>query len=368
MNHLVKHIFRGKKVLVTGHTGFKGSWLSLWLKELGATVIGYSLAPQTEHDNFVVTNLQSEVIDIRGDIRDSQKLNEVFQKYEPEIVFHLAAQPLVNYSYSHPKETYDVNVMGTLNVLEAVRINDSVKVCIMVTSDKCYENKEWVWGYREHDAMGGHDPYSSSKGCCELLISSYRNSYFPEDKYKQHQKLIASVRAGNVIGGGDWSANRIIPDCIRALENKEKIMIRNPKAVRPWQHVLEPLSGYLLLTEKLITEGARFSGAWNFGPKQGSLVPVEEVVTRIIKSWGSGSWDVISSQKERLHETTLLNLDTSKSKFKLNWSPRWSIGQTLDYTVEWYKNYKTHPDMRALCLNQIKQYRQIEDKNHRSSS
>lgn len=356
MNHLINHIFRGKKVLVTGHTGFKGSWLSLWLKELGATIIGYSLEPRTEHDNFVVTNLQSEVIDIRGDIRDFQKLDAVFQKYQPEIVFHLAAQPLVKYSYHHPKETYDVNVMGTLNVLEAIRLHESVRVGIMVTSDKCYENKEWVWGYRENDAMGGHDPYSSSKGCCELLISSYRNSYLLEDKYKEHQKLIASVRAGNVIGGGDWSANRIIPDCIRALESNQKIMIRNPKTVRPWQHVLEPLSGYLLLAEKLLTEGVRFSGAWNFGPKQNSIVPVEEVVTRMIKSWGSGSWGIVNAQEEQFYETTLLNLDTSKSKFKLNWSPRWSLEQALDYTVEWYKNYKVHPDMRTLCMKQIEQY------------
>lgn len=356
LNDNFNHVFQGKRVLITGHTGFKGSWLSIWLRELGATVIGYSLDPKNKNDNFVVTDLQSEIIDIRGDVRNFDKLNDVFSKYKPEMVFHMAAQSLVNYSYHHPKYTYDVNVMGTLNVLEAVRLHESVKVCIMVTSDKCYENKEWVWGYRENDSMGGHDPYSSSKGCCELLISSYRNSYFHEKKYEDHQKIIASVRAGNVIGGGDWSVDRIIPDCIRALENNQKIIIRNPRAVRPWQHVLEPLSGYLLLSEKILTEGTRFSGAWNFGPKLSSIVPVQEVVIGIIKSWGSGSWEISNVQEEEFHEATLLNLDISKAKFKLNWSPRWSLQQALDSTVEWYKNYNMN--MRELCVKQIRQYSQ----------
>lgn len=354
LNDNFNHVFQGKRVLITGHTGFKGSWLSIWLRELGATVIGYSLDPKNKNDNFVITNIQSEMIDIRGDIRDFNKLNDVFSKYKPEVVFHMAAQSLVNYSYHHPQYTYDVNVMGTLNILEAVRLHESVKVCIMVTSDKCYENKEWVWGYRENDSMGGHDPYSSSKGCCELLISSYRNSYFHEKKYEDHQKIIASVRAGNVIGGGDWAVDRIIPDCIRALEDNQKIKIRNPHAVRPWQHVLEPLSGYLLLTEKMLTEGTRFSGAWNFGPKRSSIVSVQEVVTGIIKSWGSGSWEILNVQEEEFHEATLLNLDISKAKFKLNWSPRWSLQQALDSTVEWYKNYNTN--MRELCVKQIQQY------------
>ena len=247
-----------KRILITGHTGFKGSWLSLWLNELGAAVIGYSLDPKNKNDNFNITNLQNNIIDIRGDIRDFNKLNKVFTDYKPEIVFHLAAQPLVKYSYEYPRETYEVNVVGTMNVLEAIRLHESAKIGIMVTSDKCYENKEWPWGYREIDPMGGHDIYSSSKGCCELLISSYRNSYFSEEKFSQHKKIIASVRAGNVIGGGDWSIDRIIPDCIRALESNKKIIIRNPTAIRPWQHVLEPLSGYLLLTEKIINNGILF--------------------------------------------------------------------------------------------------------------
>lgn len=360
MNHLLNNgfnnVFKGKRVLITGHTGFKGSWLSIWLQELGATVIGYSLDPENKNDNFVLTNIQNEMIDIRGDIRDFNKVNEVFSQYKPEIVFHLAAQSLVKYSYHHPKYTYEVNVMGTMNVLEAIRLHESVKVGIMVTSDKCYENKEWVWGYRENDPMGGHDPYSSSKGCCELLVSSYRNSYFQEKKYEHHQKVIASVRAGNVIGGGDWSVDRIIPDCIRALETNKEIIIRNPNTVRPWQHVLEPLSGYLLLTEKILKEGTHFSGAWNFGPKPSNIVTVEEIVTRMIKIWGSGNWIKSNAHQGELHETTLLNLDISKSKFKLKWEPRWSLQQALESTVEWYKIYNKRTNVREICVNQIKTY------------
>lgn len=362
MNELLRdgfnNVFRGKKVLITGHTGFKGSWLSIWLKELGATVIGYSLDPKNKKDNFIVTNLQNDIIDIRGDIRDFNKLNKVFEEHKPEIVFHLAAQPLVKYSYDFPKETYDINVMGTMNILEAIRLHESTKVGIIVTSDKCYENSEWVWGYRENDPMGGYDLYSSSKGCCELLISSYRNSYFPEKNYDQHKKIIVSVRAGNVIGGGDWSVDRIIPDCIRALESNREIVIRNPNAIRPWQHVLEPLSGYLLLTEKILTEGVCFSGAWNFGPTLNNMVSVKQLVTGIIKIWGYGDWVLPNEKQDEFHEATFLNLDISKAKFKLNWEPKWSLQQTLKHTVDWYKSYHTysHTRLRNLCISQIKQY------------
>ncbi|ENQ3108570.1 CDP-glucose 4,6-dehydratase [Bacillus cereus] len=352
------NVFHEKKVLITGHTGFKGSWLSIWLKELGATVIGYSLDPKSKKDNFILTNLQNDIIDIRGDIRDFNKLNKVFEEHKPEIVFHLAAQPLVKYSYDFPKETYDINVMGTMNILEAIRLHESTKVGIIVTSDKCYENSEWVWGYRENDPMGGYDLYSSSKGCCELLISSYRNSYFPEKNYDQHEKIVASVRAGNVIGGGDWSVDRIIPDCIRALESNHEIAIRNPNAIRPWQHVLEPLSGYLLLTEKILTEGVRFSGAWNFGPTLNNMVPVKKLVTSIVKIWGHGDWVLPNEKQDEFHEATFLNLDISKAKFKLNWEPKWSLQQTLKHTVDWYKSYHTHSctRLRNLCVSQIKQY------------
>jgi CDP-glucose 4,6-dehydratase len=240
---------KGKTVLITGHTGFKGAWLAIWLNEIGAKVIGYSLDPVGEKNLSVLSNIKDKIVDIRGDIRDLEKLKSVFDRYEPEVVFHLAAQPLVKYSYDYPVYTYEVNVIGTLNVLEGIRNCDATKVGIMITSDKCYENKEWVWGYRENDPVGGHDPYSSSKGCCEVLVSSYRNSYFPVERFAEHGKVIASVRAGNVIGGGDWSFDRIIPDCISALESNQDIVIRSPKSIRPWQHVLEPLGGILFLQQ-----------------------------------------------------------------------------------------------------------------------
>lgn len=358
LNQNFNNAFYGKTILITGHTGFKGSWLSLWLNELGATVIGYSLDPKNKNDNFNITNLQNNIIDIRGDIRDFNKLNKVFTDYKPEIVFHLAAQPLVKYSYEYPRETYEVNVVGTMNVLEAIRLHESAKIGIMVTSDKCYENKEWPWGYREIDPMGGHDIYSSSKGCCELLISSYRNSYFSEENFSQHKKIIASVRAGNVIGGGDWSIDRIIPDCIRALESNKNIIIRNPTAIRPWQHVLEPLSGYLLLTEKIINNGILYSGAWNFGPSLSNIVSVEKLVTSLLDIWGCGDWTAENIGPINFHEANLLNLDISKAKFNLNWQPKWSLQQTLENTIEWYKHYNsyTSSEMINLCISQIKQY------------
>lgn len=360
LNKNFNNAFYGKKILITGHTGFKGSWLSLWLNQLGATVIGYSLDPKNKNDNFNIIDLQNNVIDIRGDIRDFDKLNKVFTDYKPEIVFHLAAQPLVKYSYEKPKETYEVNIVGTMNILEAIRLHESTKIGIMVTSDKCYENKEWPWGYRENDPMGGHDIYSSSKGCCELLISSYRNSYFAEEKFSEHKKIIASVRAGNVIGGGDWSIDRIIPDCIRALESNKKIIIRNPSAIRPWQHVLEPLSGYLLLTEKIINNGILFSGAWNFGPSLNNIVPVEKLVTGIIDIFGRGDWTAENLGQVNFHEANLLNLDISKAKFTLNWQPKWSLQQTLENTIEWYKNYtSSSTEMINLCVSQIEQYGEL---------
>lgn len=342
------NIFKGKNVLVTGHTGFKGSWLSIWLRELGANVIGYALKPNSLKDNFSICGLKNHIIDVRGDIRNQHLINKVFEKYKPDIVFHLAAQPLVRYSYMHPKYTYEVNLMGTLNILEAVRNCEKTKAAIIITSDKCYENKEWIWGYRENDAMGGYDPYSSSKGCTELLVSSYRKSFF-------NNKGLASVRAGNVIGGGDWSCDRIVPDCINALEANESIVIRNPKAVRPWQHVLEPLSGYLKLGENILKDANKYSGAWNFGPNGESIISVEEVTKRLIKYWGNGTYKIIQSNGNDVHEANLLNLDISKAKFNLQWKPKWSIDEAIEKTVEWYKNYKSE-NMYALCLRQIKEY------------
>ncbi|AJA46879.1 CDP-glucose 4,6-dehydratase [Clostridium pasteurianum DSM 525 = ATCC 6013] len=348
------NIFKNKNVLVTGHTGFKGSWLSIWLRQLGANVIGYALDPVNQEDNFSRAGLKDNMVDIRGDIRDSSLLNKVFKKYNPEIVFHLAAQPLVRYSYEHPKYTYEVNVIGTLNLLEAVKSCKATKAAIIITSDKCYENQEWIWGYRENDPMGGYDPYSSSKGCVELLVSSYRNSFFNPKEYVKHNKVIASVRAGNVIGGGDWSKDRIIPDCINALKDNREIVLRNPKAVRPWQHVLEPLGGYLMLGAEILRNNTKFSGAWNFGPMEESIVSVEEITAKVIKYWGTGSYKALKSSSD-FHEANLLNLDISKAKFNLNWKPRWNVDKAVEKTVEWYKNYNS-TDVYKLCVNQINEY------------
>lgn len=345
--------FKDRTVLVTGHTGFKGTWLSIWLNMLGANVIGYSLDPVTHKNIFELSGIKDKIIDIRGDVRDSQAVEKVFQQYRPEIVFHLAAQPLVKYSYNHPKETYDVNVMGTLNILEAIRKTDETKTGIFITTDKCYENKEWVWGYRENDPVGGYDPYSSSKACCELLVASYRNSYFNENKFQEHGKVISTVRAGNVIGGGDWAENRIISDSIHALEKGKPISIRSPKSIRPWQHVLEPLNGYLLLTSQILLHGPAFSGAWNFGPGDEGIITVEKLVDLLVERWGDGSWTI--DKETDVHEAKLLSLDISKAKHKLNWTPRWNIFETIEKTAHWYKSYK-NCDIYNLCTKQIDEY------------
>lgn len=351
---LFNNVYKGKTVLVTGHTGFKGSWLSIWLIELGAKVIGYGLDPYTEKDNFVACGLDDRMIDIRGDIRDFDKLQQVFENYKPEIVFHLAAQSLVRLSYEIPKETYETNVMGTLNILECIRKINSVKVAIMITTDKCYENKEQVWSYRENDSMGGYDPYSSSKGCCELLIDSYRKSFMNPKDYEKHCKAIASVRAGNVIGGGDWSKDRIIPDCIRALIEHKDIEIRNPNAVRPWQHVLEPLNGYLLLASKMYEDGVSYCSGWNFGPDYDSIVSVKNIADIIVSKWGSGRCVDISDRNSP-HEANLLSLDCTKAKTYLKWSPKLNVDKALEITVNWYKYYK-NIDMYDFCKNQIITY------------
>ncbi|MFL0266617.1 CDP-glucose 4,6-dehydratase [Candidatus Clostridium radicumherbarum] len=347
--------YNGKTVLITGHTGFKGSWLALWLNKIGAKIIGYALDPVNDKDNYTLSKLKEKIIDVRGDIRDTEKLNAQFKSYKPEIVFHLAAQPLVRYSYEHPKYTYEVNVIGTLNILEAIRNTENTKVGIIITSDKCYDNKEWIWGYRENDPLGGYDPYSSSKGCVEILVSSYRNSFFNVDQYPLHHKAIATVRAGNVIGGGDWSTDRIVPDCIRALEADKTIVIRNPNSIRPWQHVLEPLSGYLALGEKLLNQEHIFSGAWNFGPNQESIINVEEFTKKIIKYWGSGNWISNFIYNKNLHESSFLSLDINKAKFFLNWYPKWNIDKAIEMTVQWYKSYNKQ-DIYELCSEQINEY------------
>jgi CDP-glucose 4,6-dehydratase len=355
MKNLIIETFKDKMVLVTGHTGFKGSWLSIWLRELGANVIGYALDPYTERDNFVKCSMSDKVIDIRGDIRDYNRIEQVFTEYSPEFVFHLAAQSLVRESYRIPKETYDVNVGGTVNVLENCRLSKSVKVIINVTSDKCYENRELRMGYREDDRLGGYDPYSSSKGCSELVTSAYRRSFFSPENFAGHGKILSSVRAGNVIGGGDWRTDRIIPDCIRDLENGKEILIRNPDAVRPWQFVLEPLGGYLLLAAKMIENQKKYSGAWNFGPEKTSIIPVKKLVDLVIKYWGNGSW-ISTEDTTLMHETHILSLNIEKVKKEMGWFPLLSVDEVVRLTIQWYRFYKQHENMYDFCKTQITDY------------
>lgn len=347
--------WNNKRVLMTGHTGFKGSWLSLWLQSMGAQVVGYALAPPTNPSLFDVAEVGKGMISIIGDIRDLEKLRTVFAEHKPEIVIHMAAQPLVRYSYIEPVETYSTNVMGTVNLLEAVRSTPSVKAVVNITSDKCYENREWVWGYRENEAMGGYDPYSSSKGCAELVASAYRNSYFHPDKYKQHGVAIASARAGNVIGGGDWAGDRLIPDILRAITEGQPVNIRNPHAIRPWQHVLEPLSGYLQLAQKLYEEGTAYADSWNFGPNDEDAKPVQWIVENLTQTWGEGaSWALDGG--DHPHEAHYLKLDCSKAKAKLDWHPRWRLDHTLGAIIDWHRAHRDGKDMRELSLNQIQQY------------
>ncbi len=334
---MFKNIYKNKKVLITGHSGFKGSWLALWLKTIGADVAGYSLAPPTEPNHFDLLNLDIE--SITGDIRDTDKLRQVFKEYKPEIVFHLAAQAIVRESYKDPAATFSSNVMGTVNVLEASRSIDTVRAIVNVTSDKCYENKEWPWGYREIDPVGGYDPYSASKGCAEIITGCWQKSFFNTEEYgKTHQTLLASARAGNVIGGGDWAPDRIIPDIIRAVHKKQKVKIRNPEAVRPWQHVLEPLSGYLQLGQKLFEGNRDFSQAWNLGPSDNEILSVENIVGIIKKMWPVMDYE-INKIPGQLHEAGMLKLDCSRAMLKLNWKPVWTCSRAVEQTISWYRNY-----------------------------
>lgn len=347
--------WKGKKIFLTGHTGFKGSWLSLWLQSMGAQVVGYSLAPPTKPSLFEVAEVGKGMTNINGDIRDLAKLQTSFAEHQPEVVIHMAAQALVRYSYIEPVETYLTNVMGTVNLLEAVRSTGSVKAVVNVTSDKCYENREWVWGYRENEAMGGYDPYSSSKGCAELVAAAYRTSYFHAEKYKEHGVALASVRAGNVIGGGDWADDRLIPDIMRAITQDKPVNIRNPHAIRPWQHVLEPLSGYLRLAQKLYEEGADYADGWNFGPNDEDAKPVQWIVDKLIKSWGEdASW--VLDGGDHPHEAYYLKLDCSKAKARLDWQPIWHLEEALIAIIVWHRAYLEGKDMRALTLRQISTY------------
>ena len=345
---VVNAAWKGRRVLVTGHTGFKGGWLSLWLHRMGAHVTGLSLPAPTEPSLFEQACLDEIVDHHIGDVRDERVVRDAIAAARPEIVFHLAAQPLVRYSYDSPVETYATNVMGTVHVLEACRKADSVKAVVCVTTDKCYENREWIWPYREEDPMGGHDPYSSSKGAAELVIASYRRSY-------PHGPKIASVRAGNVIGGGDWAGDRLIPDILRALMAGERPMIRNPASVRPWQHVLEALSGYLTVGERLLAGDDRAATAWNFGPSEDDAQPVGWIVERMLERWGGDiGWDQPNAPQP--HEAVLLRLDSSKARGLLGWKPRLDLNQSLTMIVDWYRLVASGADARVMTLAQIDEY------------
>ena len=343
--------WKGKRVFVTGHTGFKGSWLSLWLQLMGAEVKGFSLAPPTQPALFEVAkvgnNMQTEI----GDIRNLQQLSQSIRAFNPDVLLHLAAQPLVRLSYKEPVDTYSTNVMGTVNVLEAARYASNLKSVVIITTDKCYENREWEWGYRENEPMGGHDPYSNSKGCAELVVSAYRRSFF----YTNDTAAVASARAGNVIGGGDWANDRLIPDILRAFEQQQPVIIRNPLSTRPWQHVLEPLSGYLVLAERLYNEGNAFAEGWNFGPKDDDCQPVQWILEKMVQFWGEGAryeWD----KSEQPHEANFLKLDCSKAATRLKWHPQWRLADTLEKIVHWHRSWLQGADMQTHCLYEIKGY------------
>jgi CDP-glucose 4,6-dehydratase len=341
----------GKRVFLSGHTGFKGSWLSLWLQSLGAQVHGLALSPPATPNLFTVAQVAKGMTSSTiGDIRDLATVQRAMQVCQPDIVIHMAAQPLVRLSYAEPVETYATNVMGTVHVLEAARQSSSVKSLVVVTTDKCYDNKEWAWGYREDEPMGGHDPYSNSKGCAELVTSAYRRSFL-----QAQDKAVASARAGNVIGGGDWAADRLVPDILRAFEQNQPVVIRNPQATRPWQHVLEPLSGYLCLAEQLYTQGQALAEGWNFGPKDDDARPVQWIVEHMVKRWGNGaSWQQDGGVHP--HEANYLKLDISKAKARLGWQPRWPLATALEHITSWHRAWLEQQDMYQLCLAQIQQY------------
>lgn len=355
MKDLFDNIYKGRRVLVTGHTGFKGSWLCLILHRLGADIYGYALNQPTEPGLFKEAKIEKLMHSYIGDIRDLDFLQKVMLEVQPEIVIHMAAQPLVRESYKIPIETYSVNVMGTVNLLEACRHTPSVKVIVNITTDKCYENKEWHWGYRENEPMGGYDPYSNSKGCSELITSAYRSSYFNPSEYNHHGVAVATARAGNVIGGGDWASDRLIPDFIRAINKYEKVKIRSPYAIRPWQHVLEPLTGYLRLAAKLFVDGARYAQAWNFGPDDSDAQNVEWITQRICMLWGEGATYELDTNPQP-HEANFLKLDCSKAKAELGWYPRWNIERTLKTIVHWNKAFNNGENIRNVTLQQIDEY------------
>lgn len=355
---MTPEFWRGKRVFLTGHTGFKGSWLSLWLQSMGAELTGYALQPPTTPSLFEQARVGDGMTSITADIADLQQLVRAMRQARPEIVIHMAAQSLVRYSYDHPVETYLTNVMGTVHLLDAVRQTAGVKAVVNVTSDKCYDNREWVWGYREVDAMGGYDPYSNSKGCAELVSSSYRQSFFNPRDYAVHGVALATARAGNVIGGGDWARDRLVPDIVAAFGKGQPVHIRNPQAIRPWQHVLEPLSGYLELAERVFNEGAACAEAWNFGPSDGDARPVAWIVEQMADLWGEGAgWRVDDGVHP--HEAGYLKLDVSKARSRLNWHPMLPLREALKLVVDWAKRCEAGADARELTLEQIKSYQTV---------
>ena len=342
--------WNGKQVLLTGHTGFKGGWMSLWLQSMGAKVHGYSLAPTSQPNFFTSANVgEGMASHTIADIRDAQKIKDVIEQIKPEIIFHMAAQPLVRHSYAEPVETYAVNVMGTVNLLEASRHSPSVKAIVNITTDKCYENREWLWAYREDEALGGYDPYSSSKACSEIVTAAYRQSFLAEKGIG-----VATARAGNVIGGGDWSEDRLIPDFFRAVGNKQTLIIRSPNAIRPWQHVLEPLSGYLILAQKLYSDPQKYASAWNFGPSDDAAKTVSWILNTMAEKVPNAKWEV--DHNPRLHEAGLLKLDSSKAKNLLGWQPRWSLDESLNKIVGWQNQFNAGSNLKAFSHAQIASY------------
>jgi len=350
--------WQGRRVFLTGHTGFKGGWLSLWLAGRGAQIRGYALNPENEPNLFTAASVASVLDDVRGDIRDYAKLEASMTEFRPEVVFHLAAQPLVRRSYADPLGTYATNVMGTAHVLEAIRKTPSVRAVVCITTDKCYENREWVWPYRETDPLGGHDPYASSKACAELVSAAYRSSFFPIDRLHEHHVALATARAGNVIGGGDWSEDRLVPDLLRGFQAKHPVLIRRPKAIRPWQHVLEPLHGYMKLAEHLLAKPEEFASSFNFGPGDEDAWPVELIANAIAKMWGEGaSW--VRDADLSVHEAHTLRLDASKARTELGWQPRLKIETALEWTMAWYRAWQQGADMLQKTRAQISVYEEL---------